>query len=688
MRKVLLILLFIPFLLFADNLILNPGFESWTGGQPDNWTTAGGAITLVQNTANVHGGSSSCEVTFTSTSNQDLISNSFSVTEGQPISLSVWIYDNDASGRARLSVLYTGASNYYGGYSSDQASWQELTYSGSVPAGATSAQFQVRFYDVGSPFTQATILVDDAVYDMTPVSGLAISNVSREYTVPTAAQSCYVQCDITGGTTPYTALIKYSVDGVAQSDIAMSNTGGDTYQGTIPAQSDGARVEYYIDVTDAAPTNVTSSTYSLFWGTTDISATHSVDGNGVLMYDGYYARLTGVATVAGGVFSTSNLDVYIQDATGGINLFKGGAGASGVVQGNSYTVVGAISQFNGKAEIIPDDAGTDITDNGASTMPDPQIKTIAQLLAAAETYEGMLVGVQHLEKTSGTWGSNAALQMHETGLADVLTLFIDGDTDLDENSEPTWPKDVVGIFTQYDNSSPYTDGYELVPRAYSDISGDGSLPVELTSFSATAGDAKITLKWVTESEIDNVGFEIWRSMEEEGEYTSLASYTNNDDLKGQFNSNTRHSYRFTDKLVANDFTYWYKLVDVDLNGKKTFHGPLSATPHANGTEIVNNGNLPEKFALHPNFPNPFNPKTSLSFDIPRLKSRTTEVSLVIYNSLGQSVKSLYQGATGPGSYTIEWDGTNDSGNQLASGIYYAVLHTTDFTRTLKMIMMK
>jgi hypothetical protein len=605
--------------------------------------------------------------------------------------MSVWIYDNDAAGRARISALYTGASNYYGGYSSDQASWQELTYTGTVPAGATAAQFQVRFYDVAADWDgDCTILVDDVVYDMTPVTGLVISNVTREHVVPTASQTCYVQCDITGGTAPYTALIKYSVDGVAQSDISMSNTSGDTHQGTIPAQSDGARVEYYIDVTDAVPDNVTSSIYDLFWGSIDISAVHAVDGNGVMTYAGYYARLTGVATVAGGVFSATNLDVYIQDATGGINLFRSGAGATTITQGNSYTVLGAFDQYNGKAEIIPDDAATDITDNGAGTMPDPQIMTIAQLLAAPETYEGILVGVQHLEKTSGTWGSNATLQMHETGLADVLDLFVDGDTDLPGNPEPTWPRDVVGIFTQYDNSSPYTEGYEIVPRYYADILGDGSLPIELTSFTARAGDRIVTLRWVTQSEQNNVGFEIMRSNQEDGNYDLLSSYVNNEALKGQLNSSKQTVYKFTDKLVGNDITYWYKLVDVDLNGVKTFHGPLSATPHAVGNEIVNTtpGNFPKEFALQQNYPNPFNPNTTLSFDIPQLSSGNVDATLYIYNTLGQQVKVLYQGKIAAGTYTVEWNGTSENGLPLPSGIYYAILKADYFVKTIKMMYLK
>jgi hypothetical protein len=219
---------------------------------------------------------------------------------------------------------------------------------------------------------------------------------------------------------------------------------------------------------------------------------------------------------------------------------------------------------------------------------------------------------------------------------------------------------------------------------------DYSLPIQLTSFTARAGDRIVTLRWVTQSEKDNVGFEIMRSNQEDGNYDLLSSYVNNEALKGQLNSSKQTVYKFVDKLVGNDITYWYKLVDVDLNGVKTFHGPLSATPHAVGNEIVNTtpGNLPKEFALQQNYPNPFNPNTTLSFDIPQLSSGNVDATLYIYNALGQQVKVLYQGKIAAGTYTVEWNGTSESGLPLPSGIYYAILKADYFVKTIKMMYLK
>lgn len=166
---VLLMIIFIGMAnnLNAQNQVSNPGFESWTTGAPDNWSTSGGAITLTQNTVNTHGGTSSCEVVFTSQSNQNLMSASFAVTPGQEINGGIWILDNDDAGRGRISVLYDGGENFYGDYSEDNAEWQELTFTETVPAGATSAQFQIRFYDVSANWVDdCEILVDDALFEV------------------------------------------------------------------------------------------------------------------------------------------------------------------------------------------------------------------------------------------------------------------------------------------------------------------------------------------------------------------------------------------------------------------------------------------------------------------------------------------------------------------------------------------
>jgi len=686
------------------DIISNGGFENWTvngaGGPPDAWDLSSSSVTASQEATNVHTGTYAVNLTWTTTSTERF-EQIINVTSGLDYQFKFYALDNDPGGRVRVTIRWydgTGSliSGYYGAYSSDSPDWQ-LIDSGiqTAPANAVTAHVEIRVYDVsGSWSGSATVYVDDAVFLEYSTQNLTISNVTREVVVPTSSQDLMVNCDVTGGTPPYTVLLKYSVNGVPQPDVTMTNIAGDTYSGTIPAQVDGARVEYYIEASDAAKTTTTSSTYGLFWGTSPISSgtngIKEVDASGVLKYTDYYARVTGVATVGSGIFTTTSLDVYIQDAFGGIDVFKWGATSPTIIEGNSYTVVGKITQYNGKAEIIPDDADNDITDNGAVGTPSPLIKTIDELLANPEAYEGMLIGIMHLNKDSGSWpssGSNGTLVMND-GSTNNLNMYIDKDTDLDDNPEPVWPKDVVGIFNQYDTSSPYDEGYQIVPRSYNDIHNDGSLPVSLTSFTAQAGNNQVTLQWITESEVNNVGFEILRATSEDGDYTVISSYENNPALKGHLTSNTRHVYQFTDRLVMNGITYWYKLVDVDLNGRRNVHGPLAVTPNEAGSNITHTGNIPQKYALYPNYPNPFNPGTTLKFDIPASRTSMVQASLVVYNALGQQVKVLYKGQIAPGSYRLYWDGTNQNGKPLSSGIYYAVLKTDRFTKSVKMILMK
>jgi hypothetical protein len=210
--------------------------------------------------------------------------------------------------------------------------------------------------------------------------------------------------------------------------------------------------------------------------------------------------------------------------------------------------------------------------------------------------------------------------------------------------------------------------------------GDVSLPVELASFNALIDNNMVKLRWVTESEINNAGFELYRSPDDQDSYNLLNSYLYNPNLIGQGNSNIRHEYKYEDNTVEPGKTYWYKLADVDLNGDKTFHSPISVTL----SEQV----LPAQYRLYPAFPNPFNPSTRLRFDIPDNEGSSVKASLVIYNTLGQIVKTLYQGYSETGSYEFLWLGDNEKGHLVPNGIYIVVLITEKYQQSRKLILMK
>ena len=99
---------------------------------------------------------------------------------------------------------------------------------------------------------------------------------------------------------------------------------------------------------------------------------------------------------------------------------------------------------------------------------------------------------------------------------------------------------------------------------------------------------------------------------------------------------------------------------------------------------VENEGLPTEFALHENYPNPFNPSTTLRFDLPY----SSDVNLTIYNMLGQKVKSFDMIGIQAGKHTLRWNATNDLGEKVGTGVYLYQLQTKDFMKTRKMIYMK
>ncbi|MCB0297983.1 MAG: T9SS type A sorting domain-containing protein, partial [Calditrichaeota bacterium] len=105
------------------------------------------------------------------------------------------------------------------------------------------------------------------------------------------------------------------------------------------------------------------------------------------------------------------------------------------------------------------------------------------------------------------------------------------------------------------------------------------------------------------------------------------------------------------------------------------------------TGIVENrapGLTPADFALHANYPNPFNPETTIEFDV----ARAGKVKLAVYNVLGQQIRILSNSQLNPGSYRVKWDGTNDSGEAVSSGIYFLRMSAGSFTQHRRMLLMK
>jgi hypothetical protein len=93
---------------------------------------------------------------------------------------------------------------------------------------------------------------------------------------------------------------------------------------------------------------------------------------------------------------------------------------------------------------------------------------------------------------------------------------------------------------------------------------------------------------------------------------------------------------------------------------------------------------PEKFHLHENYPNPFNPITTIKYSLPEAGS----VQLLILNILGQEIMKLQNEVQAPGNYEVQWNGLDQTGKPVDTGVYFARLEAGNYSETIKMVYLK
>ncbi len=230
-------------------------------------------------------------------------------------------------------------------------------------------------------------------------------------------------------------------------------------------------------------------------------------------------------------------------------------------------------------------------------------------------------------------------------------------------------------------------GWELItatPGAINtnQLCADIALPVELSSFTAEAVSRGVLLSWTTESEIENLGFILERKTSY-SDWNEIVSYKNDVSLLGQGTVSNPTDYEYIDKLVQQGNTYEYRLADVDYKGVVTYHATREVYVESN--PLATNA---DKFTVTAH-PNPFNPSTTIGYNIPSVETRhTLSVRVEIYDINGKLITTLVNKEQSAGWYEIKWNGKNKIGKAVPAGAYLSRVTFGNEVKTTKLMLLR
>lgn len=437
---------------------------------------------------------------------------------------------------------------------------------------------------------------------------------------------------------------------------------------------------------------------------------------------------------------TLNLNGNTADVNGNVTNNSSGSGFTGtgtvLLSGTSAQTIGgsaASTQLDNATLNNSSGAtlGHDVTINGTLTFTSGNLTTSSNTLTlgtasgqlSGETASSFVIGTLKVSKNVGTSASTmgnigfdiqspgndigTVTVRRETGAnADILVITgqsierrwivastnsISGSRDIqvtwfpsEENGQdPTQmsmlkrPTEGSGEFSRI---SPFTDVSAQNPRtlvgsftSFSEVvvtDDEGSLPVELIDFTGhiTGINNEVALlRWSTATESKNFGFEIYRSTP--GEYTetdttwSLIGF-----VEGHGNSFETRRYSFEDGDLDVAGSYFYRLKQIDFDSEFEFFGPIEVSL-----------DVPAEPKLNNNFPNPFNPTTTVSFEL----AQPGQVQIFIYDILGRRVATLVNGNLEAGKFQRVFDAKN-----LASGTYIIQMISQGRTFSQKILLLK
>jgi len=227
------------------------------------------------------------------------------------------------------------------------------------------------------------------------------------------------------------------------------------------------------------------------------------------------------------------------------------------------------------------------------------------------------------------------------------------------------------------NSVALQDGYYAMGAI------SGGLPVKLSSFTASNESNSVILKWTTESEAGGVGFIIERRTTLTPDWQQMANYLTDRNLVCINNPVGSAEYTYTDNNTEPNTQYFYRLSDVDIFGNVTELDVIEIV--LTGVFEVISAAHPQKTRLFAAYPNPFNPQTEISYQL----AEKVKVDLMVFNVLGGQVSKLVAGVyQSAGSYNLQWNGLDETGEMMPSGTYFVVLKAGGYINSEKILLLR
>ncbi|MCH7574478.1 MAG: T9SS type A sorting domain-containing protein [Candidatus Marinimicrobia bacterium] len=219
----------------------------------------------------------------------------------------------------------------------------------------------------------------------------------------------------------------------------------------------------------------------------------------------------------------------------------------------------------------------------------------------------------------------------------------------------------------YDDISPSGGPIFYSSEPDSGYSVDNLAPDSVGSVSASISAGLITFTWAPVYAPDLMGYHIFES------------------IAGSFDPGASLAYTISTEasiaMPTDGLDHAYVVVAEDIHNNL---GLASAAVALSSLGIVAGAGLPERYALHPNYPNPFNPSTTLRFDMPE----AGDLYLTIYDLAGREVSRPAEGYHKAGYHTITWNGRDINGATLPSGVYVARMVSPGFSKSIKMVLLK